>query len=197
MMDVQGILNKIESDAREAAAAVLADAQKRAEAMRAQGDARAQAQREATDARVRGDSAEMKGRMLRMAELEDKKAQLQVKREVMDRAFSQALEDLKRLPPEKKRAFFLDELLSVARGDETVCPGAEESAWLDATFLEKANAALRQAGKPGALKTGEKIPGCGFELRRGGEALTCTFEALVSGNRMALEGDVARKLFQD
>ena len=44
-----------------------------------------------------------------------------------------------------------------------------------------------------------RLPGtrCGFELRRGGEAQKCTFEALVEGSRMALEGDVARVLFQE
>ena len=176
-MEVKGILNKIESDAREAASAQLADAEKRVAAIRAQCDEQTRQQQEAMNARLKADCAEMEARMLRMAELEDKKSQLQVKRQVMDAAFDKALSQL------------------LALGDETVLIGENQADWFDASFLEDANAALSKAGKTAALQQGMSIPGCGFELRRGGEALNCTFEALVSGSRMALEGDVAKVLF--
>ena len=194
-MDVQGILGKIEQDAREAASQALAEAQKKAGAIRAQAEAQLQSQRDAMDQRIRAEQAEMEGRMLRMAELEDKKAQLAVKRQAMDDAFALAAEQLRRLPDEKKRAFFREQLLSAAQGDETLCIGEEESAWFTDAFLSDVNSALEKAGKPGKLKRSGSVEGCGFELRRGGEALKCTFEALVEGSRMALEGDVARALF--
>lgn len=194
-MEVKGILNKIESDAREAASAQLADAEKRVEAIRAQCDEQTRQQQEAMNARLKADCAEMEARMLRMAELEDKKSQLQVKRQVMDAAFDRALAQLLALPKDKKRAFFMEELLSAAQGDETVLIGGNQADWFDASFLRDAGGALAKAGKKAALQQGEAISGCGFELRRGGEALNCTFEALVSGSRMALEGDVAKVLF--
>ena len=143
------------------------------------------------------DRAELEGRMLRMAELEDKKAQLAVKRQVMDDVFALAVEKLRRLPEEEKRAFFREQLLSTARGDEELFIGQEENAWFSDAFLADLNAALAAAGKPGCLKKGGSVDGCGFELRQGGEAQRCTFEALVEGSRMALEGDVARVLFQE
>ncbi len=194
-MEVKGILNKIESDAREAASAQLADAEKRVAAIRAQCDEQTRQQQEAMNARLKADCAEMEARMLRMAELEDKKSQLQVKRQVMDAAFDKALSQLLALSKAKKRTFFLEELLAAAKGDETVLIGENQADWFDDSFLEDANAALSKAGKTAALQQGMSIPGCGFELRRGGEALNCTFEALVSGSRMALEGDVAKELF--
>ena len=196
-MDVQGILRKIESDAKAAASQTLMEAQKKADLIRAQADAQAQAQREAMDRRVQAEKAEMESRMLRMAELEDKKAQLAVKREVMDGAFALAVWKLRELPDEQKRAFFRSQLLSAAQGDETVLIGEENSAWFTDAFLREVNAALAEAGKPGNLTRGGGVDGCGFELRRGGEAQKCTFEALVEGSRMALEGDVARVLFQE
>ena len=194
-MDVQGILQKIESDAREAASQALLDAQKRADGIRAQGEAQVNAQKAAMEARIQGDQAEMAGRMLRMAELEDKKAQLAVKRQVMDGAFDLAIQQLRQLPEEKKRAFFREQLLSAAKGDEEVLVGREDSGWFTDAFLTDVNAALTKAGKPGGLTRGGPVEGCGFELRRGGEAQRCTFESLVEGCRMDLEGDVARILF--
>lgn len=196
-MDIQGILEKIEADAKEAASQALLEAQKKADAIRAQGEAQAQRQRLALQERLQADRAELEGRMLRMAELEDKKAQLAVKRQVMDDAFALAVDKLRRLPEEEKRAFFREQLLSTARGDEELFIGQEENAWFSDAFLADLNAALAAAGKPGCLKKGGSVDGCGFELRQGGEAQRCTFEALVEGSRMALEGDVARVLFQE
>ena len=108
-MDVQGILNKIAADARQAASAVLADAQKRADDLRAKSEEQLAAQRRAMEAKAETDGREMEGRMLRMAELEEKKARLAVKRQVMDEAFLQATDRLRRLPDQEKRAFFLAE----------------------------------------------------------------------------------------
>ena len=196
-MDVQGILQKIESDAKAAASQTLMEAQKKADLIRAQGEKQAQAQRDAMDKRIQAEKAEMESRMLRMAELEDKKAQLAVKREVMDGAFALAVQKLRELPDDQKRAFFRSQLLSAAQGDETVLIGQENSAWFTDAFLQDVNAALEKAGKPGKLTRAGSVEGCGFELRRGGEAQKCTFEALVEGSRMALEGDVARVLFQE
>ncbi len=196
-MDVQGILGKIESDAREAASRVFQDAQKRVGEIHAQAEAQDKAQREAMNRRIQAERAEMESRMLRMAELEDKKAQLAVKREVMDGAFDLAVQKLRQLPDDQKRAFFRAQLLSAAQGNETVLIGRENSAWFTDAFLRDVNAALEKAGKPGNLAKAGSVDGCGFELRRGGEARKCTFEALVEDSRMALEGDVARALFQE
>lgn len=196
-MDVQGILEKIESDAKAAAKQTLTDARKKADGIRAQAEAQAQAQKEAMAKRIQTEKAEMESRMLRMAELEDKKAQLAVKREVMDGAFDLAVQKLRQLPDDQKRAFFRAQLLSAAQGNETVLIGRENSAWFTDAFLRDVNAALEKAGKPGNLAKAGSVDGCGFELRRGGEARKCTFEALVEDSRMALEGDVARALFQE
>ena len=114
-MDVKGILDKIEADAREAAAQTLEQAQARIDALRAANDA---AQHPAMEEKIKADAAEMEGRMIRMAELEDKKARLAAKREVMDDTFRLAQDKLCTLPDAKKRAFFMAQLLSAADGGE-------------------------------------------------------------------------------
>ena len=93
-MDVQGILNKIESDAREAAAQQLDEAKRRAQELREQGEARMRAEREAMERKADADAQELESRMLRMAELEDRKARLGAKRRVLDEAFALGIERL-------------------------------------------------------------------------------------------------------
>lgn len=196
-MDVQSILEKILSDARQAASDTLEQARQRAMSQADAAKAQLDAQRKAMEERVRADSAEMESRLTRMAELEEKKALLAVKRQVMDEAFSQAVDALRRLPNEKKRAFFLAELTGAAQGGESVCVGEVENGWFDDRFLAEANAALAKKGVNQPLAKGESVPGCGFEMRLGGAALNCTFESLVEGQRMALEGEVSRALFEN
>lgn len=197
-MDVQGILNKIESDAREAAAQQLDEAKRRAQELREQSEARMRAEREAMERKADADAQELESRMLRMAELEDRKARLGAKRRVLDEAFEGALARLRALPAQEKRAFFLEELAAAAQGDETLCIGDVAGDWFDAAFVEQANTRLKVQGRPGSLRTGEALGGaCGFELRRGGAALTCTFEALLDSARLELESDAARMLFSE
>ena len=97
-MDVKGILDKIEADAREAAAQTLEQAQARIDALRAANDAAQHQQLAAMEEKIKADAAEMEGRMIRMAELEDKKARLAAKREVMDDTFRLAQDKLCTLP---------------------------------------------------------------------------------------------------
>ena len=184
-MDVKGILDKIEADAREAAAQTLEQAQARIDALRAANDAAQHQQLAAMEEKIKADAAEMEGRMIRMAELEDKKARLAAKREVMDDTFRLAQDKLCTLPDAQKRAFFMAPLLSAASG------------WYGDSFLAEANEKLKAAGKQEPLTRGEDIPGCGFELVKDGSSLNCTFEMLAEGQRMALEGDVARALFDE
>ena len=179
-MDVKGILDKIEADAREAAAQTLEQAQARIDALRAANDAAQHQQLAAMEEKIKADAAEMEGRMIRMAELEDKKARLAAKREVMDDTF--------RLAQDK---------LSAADGGEVLCIGRKASGWYGDSFLAEANEKLKAAGKQEPLTRGEDIPGCGFELVKDGSSLNCTFEMLAEGQRMALEGDVARALFDE
>lgn len=196
-MDVKGILDKIEADAREAAAQTLEQAQARIDALRAANDAAQHQQLAAMEEKIKADAAEMEGRMIRMAELEDKKARLAAKREVMDDTFRLAQDKLCTLPDAEKRAFFMAQLLSAADGGEVLCIGRKASGWYGDSFLAEANEKLKAAGKQEPLTRGKDIPGCGFELVKDGSSLNCTFEMLAEGQCMALEGDVARALFDE
>lgn len=195
-MNADGILQRIEQDAREAAAAMLREAQLKAEEIRAASDARIERGREAAMEQARGDALALDDRMGRMAKLDARKDLLAAKRGVLDDAFSMALDKMAAMPEDKARAFGLSMLLSSAAGEEVVIPDAASS-WCDAAFVASANAALVKAGKPGKLTLSplKRNLGGGFVLERGGMEVNCSFAAALDARRMDIESEVAAKLF--
>ena len=196
-MNAQGILTRIEQDAREAAATILRDAQAKAEDMRAASDKKIETERAAAMEQARQDALALDDRMQRMAKLDARKELLAAKRDVLDEAFARALDKMAAMPEDKARAFGLAMLIDSAAGDETLVPDAA-SAWCDQSFVDAANAALKQAGKPGDIKlSGEKRNlGGGFILQRGGMEVNCSFGAALEARRMDVEAEVASLLFE-
>lgn len=196
-MNAESILSRIDQDAREAAARILRDAQAKAEESRKASEAHIEQAREAAMEQARKDAIALDDRMQRMAKLDARKALLAAKREVLDEAFSQALDTMAAMPDDQARAFGLSMLLSSAVGDETVYADAA-SAWCDQGFVTAANAALVQSGRQGALRlSGEKRNlGGGFVLARGGLEVNCSYKAALDAGRMDLEAEVAALLFE-
>lgn len=196
-MNAQAILDKILEDAKENASAVLKDANDRAGAMRKATEERIASARAKTEVRAREDAQAAAVRMARMAELDERKLLLKDKREMMQRAFSMALDKMKAMPPKQARAFLLATLTELADGEEELIVGAESDGWMDDSFLNQANAALTAAGKPGKLTLAkEKRPGvCGVILARHDTEIHCTYQALLDSRRLEMEAQVAQTLF--
>lgn len=196
-MNAQAILNQIEADARETALKTLADAQTKAEEMKKTSREKIEGMHKAllSQAQTEGDALEQ--RMLRMAELEERKELLAKKRALMDEAFEMAGKKLSAASNTDKRVFFLRQLLAFATGGETLEIGGKNAGWFDDHFLSDANAALLKAGKPAGLTLApEKRAGCeGFLLITGGAEICCTFSALLEDARANMEQAVATDLF--
>ena len=196
-MNAQAILNQIEADARETAQKTLTDAQTKAEEMKAASREKIEGMHKAllSQAQTEGDAQEQ--RMLRMAELEERKELLAKKRALMDEAFEMAGKKLSAAGNPDKRAFFLRQLLTFATGGETLAIGSENAGWFDDHFLPDANAALLKAGKTAGLTLAtEKCSGCeGFLLIAGGAEIRCTFHALLEEACANMEQAVAADLF--
>lgn len=195
-MNAQGILTRIEQDAREAAASMLREAQAKAGELRASSDSKIAKDREATIEQARLDAIATDDRMQRMAKLDARKELLAAKRDVLDEAFVRALDKMAAMPDEQARAFGLGMLLDAATGDETLIPDTM-SAWCDQRFVDMANEALAKAGKASGIKlSNEKRQlGGGFVLARGGLEVNCSYKAAVDARRMDIEAEVATLLF--
>lgn len=195
-MNAQGILNKIQQDARDGAAEILREARRKAEETRSVSDERIAAAREAAMERARQEALALDDRMQRMAKLDARKDLLAAKREVLDEAFARALDKLAAMPAAQAQAFGLSMLLDSAAGDEVLVRDAG-SAWCDDAFVKRANEALVAAGKQGGITLSADTCnlGGGFLLRRGGMEINCSYQAALEARRMDIEAEVAACLF--
>ena len=194
-MQAQPLFQKIEDDARQAAAQILANAREKAQAVSNAADQDIAALRQHNAQRIEQDAEELRLRMQRMDELEGRKALLAHKRTVLDEAFASALQQLQALPPADMRAFFLDKLVATAQGGEAVLSGAQGG--MDKGMVDEANQLLAKQGKPaGLVLSPDTVPGMGFALLRDGIQVVCTFDRLVSDARMGLETEIAAILFE-
>ncbi len=196
-MDAQAILTKIEQDAKETAQKVLSDAREKARMMKLEAQAKVEAQQKTMLRQAEQDCAQMEERMLRMADLEDRKQLLKQKRDVIDLAFQMAKETLERTEPARRRAFFLAHAVRFAAGTETLIVGTDHAEWFDDGFLADANAALQAMNKPGKLQlSAERRKGCaGLVLAQNGAEVRVTLDALVEEARTELEQAAAQTLF--
>ena len=197
-MNAEAILIRIEEDAKQTAERLENEAKIRSEELKIASREKIEAMHSAMLMQAEKDSAELEQRLLRMAELDDRKAFLKRKRDMMDQAFELAYEKMLAAPALEKRAFFLRQTVRLASGQETLAIGDVAADWLDGSFLTEANQTLLHAGKPGNLKLSqERVPGCaGVVLQGSGSETRCTFEAFLEELRPELEQKVASELFQ-
>ncbi len=196
-MNAQAIVSKIEQDARDTAGQLRADAQAKAEALKAASREKINAMHQTMLSQAGKDSESLEQRLLRMAELDDRKDLLGMKRALIDEAFAMAGEKLKNAPAEKKRSFFLQTVVDYANGNETLIIGAKDTDWFDEGFVSDANAALSKAGKKAALTLApeQRADSAGVILVSGGAEIKCTFAALLDEVRVGMEQQVAETLF--
>jgi V/A-type H+-transporting ATPase subunit E len=196
-MNAQAILEKIGSDGRQAAAVLLKEAGERAEAMRAESDKKIARLREDTIAKAQAEAEALEVRMLRMAELDERKMLLADKRQLLDQAFQSALIKLRQMTAEQMESFFLPMVISSSNGTETLLIGALNDAWYTTAFADKVNAALAAAGRLGrvTVKEERRQNVTGVILLGENMEINCTMEALLEARRLELEAEVASILY--
>lgn len=134
--------------------------------------------------------------MLRMAELEARKARLAAKREVVDQVFDAVLGGIQSMPESQRMAFNRRLLLAAASGGETILCAGEDAEQFSGSFLDDVNAELARAGKkPVRLGSGRRETGGGFILKDGALEIDCRYRQILAERRPALEADVAAILF--
>lgn len=195
-MNADTIARRIVEDARKAAQEAVDAANARAEEARKAAAAEVEKKREAALARADEDAARQRENALRMAELDQRKALLAMKREMIDSAFAQALEALIAMPVEQARAVNMRLLLDAAEGEMELVVAQADEAIFSAEFLAEANRNLAAKGARVRLAAQRKPARGGFILRRGGMEISCEYAALVARVRPLWETDVAQMLFQ-
>lgn len=193
-MAVDDILKKIESDAEEAARAIVAETEAEAETLLEGARKKAAAERERLRARAEQHAAEERNRIITLAKLSARRALLSEKQRLIDRVFADAREEMTAMGRDDyrraMRAYLLD---SVESGDEQVVIDENETR-IDQAFLDEVS---REIGRGGGLKlSAERRPiGGGFVLVAGRIEVNCAVDTILRDARASLETEVAGMLF--
>ena len=193
-MNVQTICARIVSDARQDAAKTLSEANERGQAIERDSDRRIEEERLRILKRAKAEGEAERSNMLRMAQLDEKKLDLAMKRQVLDETFDTVVRGMALLPDDRARDYLEGLLLEAAEGECRILVRQSDAHLFDEAFLARVNAKLR--GAHVTLSDERRhIPG-GFILEKDGVEINCAYDAVVRQMRDALEADAARALFE-
>lgn len=186
------IIEKILSDAAAQKEAALAKARSDAQESVRSITETAKKQAEAIAAKAQEDAAELIRRKDAVCELEMRKAQLAVKREMIDAAFAAAAVKLTKITEQEYSGMMLKLLkdcASLGDGEITIAPLYSDcfEALLE-KIQEENGAKIKLAGKD------DEING-GFVYNAGGMQVSCTFDSILRQQRDKLEMGVHDLLF--
>jgi len=191
-MALADIQAKIADDARAEAQAIIAQADEQAAKIRAEADREIEAIRSDFAKRAEAEEKEIFRRREVVRRVDEKKIELNAKRRLLDRVFSEAVAALAGLPDADYRALAQGLLAEAApKGGETVVL-AKGDRRLDAAWLDGAAKALKVELSPAPA---EAFAG-GLLLQSGRVRIDASLETLVEQARETLEGDVVKRLFQ-
>ncbi len=156
------------------------------------------AAQEAFDKKTELECAALRQRLLSAAHAEGKKQVLTKKQEMLDMAFSKALEHLCSLPDEDYGAVLAGMVAAKAAGNEELILSAKDQKRLSGKFVREVNhMAAKEGRKLNITLSKQFLPDdlCGFVLKDGDIEQNCTFEAIFHEKRDTLEADVVGLLF--
>ena len=198
MTGIENITGKIQADAQ----AQIDQVNQAADAQVAQIQAGYQkrVQQETSEILRKGKTAaeEREQRLISAAQMESKKMILAAKQEILEEAFTLALDKLCKLS-EKETIDLLASLIVKASstGSEQVILNTSDRTRYGVKACEKANSQLKAAGRQGKITLSEQtrdIRG-GLLLKSGAVEVNCAYETLVRLVRSEVTGEVSKVLF--
>lgn len=192
------IIQKIEEEAKQDAAAIGAAARDKAQKEKDRILAKAQEEVREIQAKSQVDAREAAGRLQLIAELQSRKENLASKRQVLQEAFDRAAKQLADLPEDQWKTLIGKIILGAdLTGHEILVVPAKDRKRYEDGFLDRINAALKQAGKKGKLTLSDTSADFSDGLLIQGE--TCdydgSFATLLEEVRTGEEYRVAELLF--
>lgn len=200
MEGIAKIKERILEEAQEQKQKIIEDAKAQAQNIRKEYEQRAKKILDDILDKARNTAEEKKRRILSMAQLENRKALLQAKQEIIDEAFEKAKATLKNMPVEKYQNLIANMLINSAiTGNEEVIISEQDKSRITPEFLQKVNSTLIGMGKQGNLRISE-TPGQmigGFVLKSQDMEINSTFDSLINMEREELETEIAKILFEE
>ncbi len=198
MNGIEKITARLIRDAQAEVDAINAEADAQCAAILAEYEAKAAEEYEKRVAKGEADCAVRGERMAAAADMEQRKALLAFKQEMVGEAFDKAAEAVASLPREKYIEFFASMAAKAAiSGKEVLLFSESDKGDTGAEIVAAANAILAGMGKTAELSLADEtldLPG-GFVMRSGNIEVNCTAEILVQLSRASLSSQVAEILF--
>ena len=198
MTGTDKIKGKILEDAKAKAVAIQEQAEREAAAIKEQALSEADQKRASLLEKAKADGAQLYKRMLAVAGLEGRKELLRTKQEMIDLAFSKAMERICQLP-DKEYQKLLETMIVHSAGNEygEIVLSEKDCRRVDNQFVENINRGLAAAGKNVTLTLSEQTISTigGFILKSGEMEINSTLEIQFSMLRSELEGEVVSILF--
>ncbi len=148
--------------------------------------------------RAINEAQERKKRLIAGAELEARKERLKTKQEIIEDAFSKAIQKLLNLPDSEYEKILVDMILeSVAKGDEEIIVSDTDKKRLSRDFIKDVNEKLIQKGMKGHVKISKEARGYtgGIIIKTGDVEINNSFEAIVRMQRDKIEAEIVKVLF--
>ncbi|NLU53140.1 MAG: hypothetical protein GXX10_09810 [Clostridiaceae bacterium] len=195
---IEKIKDKILADARELCDKILEDARREAQSII--GNAEKEAFQKVTimTENAKEEALLIKKRIAAVSELENKKKALKNRQDMVEEAFSMALDRISSLPNDKYRKFFEDMLVNSAEeGEGVLVINKKDKERFGASFAGEINQKLNQLGKKSKIVVAQEELNSkgGFILRYGDMEINCTLEVILNIARPAIESEVAGILF--
>ena len=195
MKGIETITRRINEEMQAEIDGILAEAGKQAAAVKERWQAQADSEAAQRKARNEKAGAEHEERLVSVAQMESRKVLLAAKQEMVERAFSLALDKLCDLPEEQYISVAADLLVRAAPdGMGAVVFSEKDRERVGAAAVAEAN--RRLSGKLTLSPESRNIRG-GFILSRGDVEVNCTFETLVRLRKGEMSGEVAKLLFPE
>lgn len=196
-MKADAIIEKILEDARQSASKTLAEAGETVEKMRVKAEEESAARKQAAREKARQAAEEQRRTMMRMAELDQRKELLSMKRRLLDETFGGTLARMEAMNPAEAREFMTRKLLEAAQGDETLAVSPRQAEIFDEAFVDQVNRLLSEKGVPGQLarRVDQSVSDGGLLLQRGGMTVDLTYRSILNEIRPSLEAQAAELLF--
>lgn len=189
------ITQKILEEARENASSIIAQAKETAALAQDTARAKIGADCDAILSKANSDAAEKQRRATVVAELDSRKKELAVKREILDIAYQKASEQFAGMDDAAYQDVYLKVTLpAIQKGTETIAPAKADEARLGKAFVDKLNAALGGKGGVTLAPAREDIEG-GLVLSDQGMEINLSTASVMRSVREETEGEVAQMLF--
>jgi len=196
MKGIDNIVKAILDDAKADVQATKDQTKQQIKQMKDKSKAEIEKQVSAMDKETAKKSEELKRREKTIMEVEIRRNNLMVKREMVDEAFRLAYKSLCDLNPAEYDSVVLSMMMdAVETGDEEVVPGKDKK--VSQKLLDEVNAKLKSQKRNGNLKLSKETGDFtgGFVLRSNGIESNCTFDMLIGQLKPKLESEVANILF--